>query len=55
MRVGGDWAQADPPLTRPTDTRTHCRPFPKQKQVMPPLEEDRFLLSFSHIFAGGYR
>lgn len=22
---------------------------------MPPLEEDRFLLSFSHIFAGGYR
>ena len=22
--------------------------------VMPPLPEDRFLCSFSHIFAGGY-
>ena len=23
-------------------------------QVMPPLEEDRFLCAFGHIFAGGY-
>ena len=23
-------------------------------QVMPPLDEDRFLCSFDHIFAGGY-
>ena len=22
--------------------------------VLPPLQEDRFLCSFSHIFAGGY-
>lgn len=26
----------------------------KQYTVMPPLPEDRFLCSFSHIFAGGY-
>lgn len=26
----------------------------KQTQVIPPLPEDRFLCSFSHIFAGGY-
>ncbi|KAG0453176.1 hypothetical protein HPP92_025543 [Vanilla planifolia] len=26
----------------------------KQTQVVPPLPEDRFLCSFSHIFAGGY-
>jgi oligopeptidase A len=25
-----------------------------QNTVLPPLEEDRFLCSFSHIFAGGY-
>ncbi|KAJ9177459.1 hypothetical protein P3X46_012677 [Hevea brasiliensis] len=26
----------------------------KRTQVIPPLPEDRFLCSFSHIFAGGY-
>ncbi|KAK1292841.1 hypothetical protein QJS10_CPB17g02455 [Acorus calamus] len=26
----------------------------KRTQIMPPLPEDRFLCSFSHIFAGGY-
>lgn len=26
----------------------------KDFTVMPPLPEDRFLCSFSHIFAGGY-
>uniref|UniRef100_I2CQQ3 oligopeptidase A n=1 Tax=Nannochloropsis gaditana (strain CCMP526) TaxID=1093141 RepID=I2CQQ3_NANGC len=26
----------------------------REYTVIPPLEEDRFLLSFSHIFAGGY-
>lgn len=26
----------------------------KRTMVMPPLPEDRFLCSFSHIFAGGY-
>ena len=26
----------------------------RRTTVMPPLPEDRFLCSFSHIFAGGY-
>ncbi|KAM3567539.1 hypothetical protein VYU27_010319, partial [Nannochloropsis oceanica] len=30
------------------------RRIAKDYTVMPPLDEDRFLLSFSHIFAGGY-
>lgn len=27
----------------------------KKYTVIPPLPEDRFLCSFGHIFAGGYR
>lgn len=30
------------------------REVAKQTTVMPPLEEDRFLCGFAHIFAGGY-
>lgn len=26
----------------------------KRTQILPPLPEDKFLCSFSHIFAGGY-
>lgn len=30
------------------------RELAKELTVLPPLPEDRFLCSFSHIFAGGY-
>ena len=30
------------------------RRISQRSTVLPPLEEDRFLCSFSHIFAGGY-
>lgn len=41
--------------TYPCLTSLHDPPvLPLYRQVMPPFPDDRFLCSFSHIFAGGY-
>ena len=47
-----------PPTLHPSRRASLClsgtRAVAQRTTVMPPLPEDRFLCSFSHIFAGGY-